>query len=101
MKLDTKTILMIVAGIVVLGGVYWYFFTGTTSELPLSTDSPSSNPVQAQFETLVGELTPVSFDTTLFTDPRFTALVDLGTPIVPETSGRIDPFALLSGARSQ
>lgn len=101
MKLDTKTILMIIAGIVVLGGIYWYFFTGTATDVPLSADTTSSNPAQAQFETLVGELTPVSFDTSLLTDPRFAALVDIGTPVVPESSGRIDPFAPLPGIRTQ
>jgi hypothetical protein len=50
-----------------------------------------------QFETLVGELQPISFNTGIFKDPKFDALVDITTSISPESSGRLDPLAPLSG----
>ena len=97
MKMDTKTLLFILAAVVVAGAAYWYFFTGTGGNaLPLSTTAAGGNQAQIQFDTLVSELNPVSFTPTIFTDPRFNALVDLATPITPESSGRIDPFAPLS-----
>ena len=53
----------------------------------------SQNEAQTRFQTLVGELSPISFDTSIFTDVRFKSLVDLTTPIAPKPSGRSDPFA--------
>ena len=46
-----------------------------------------------QFQTLVGELQPITFDTAVFSDPRFNALVDISTPVTPQPPGRLDPFA--------
>ncbi|MCX6786938.1 MAG: hypothetical protein NTY93_00185 [Candidatus Kaiserbacteria bacterium] len=96
MKLNTSAIPFIVAFIVVAAGIYWYFFTGTGNQAPLSVDE-SENQAQVQFQTLVSELTPISFNTKIFSDSRFNALVDLSTPIAPESSGRLDPFAVVAG----
>ena len=52
---------------------------------------------QTKFQTLVGELTPISFNTSIFSDAHFTALVDIATPVAPETIGRLDPFAAITG----
>ena len=57
----------------------------------------AGNPAQSQFQTLVSELQSVSFDTKIFSDPRFTSLVSLATPVAVETVGRADPFASISG----
>ncbi len=96
MKIDSNTISIIIASLVVAGGAYWYFFTGTGNEPPLTMTIAGSQ-AQSQFQTLVTELQPISFDTKLFSDPRFTSLVDLATPISAETAGRLDPFAAISG----
>lgn len=95
MKFDSTTVLLIVAAIVVAGGGYW-FFAGGTEEPPLSAGT--QNEAQTRFKLLVSQLKPISFDTDIFSNPNFMALVDLATPITPETSGRVDPFASLSGA---
>jgi hypothetical protein len=47
-------------------------------------------------ETLANQL-PTSFDTTLFADARFNALVDITQPIQQEEIGRTDPFATVPG----
>jgi hypothetical protein len=99
MKLDSNTITLIVATLVVAGGAYWFFFTGTGNQPPLSTGA-TQTVAQTQFEALVGELSPVSFDTTIFSDARFQSLVDLATPVAPESAGRIDPFATIPGVSS-
>lgn len=92
MKTDSNTILLIIATLIVAAGAYWYFFTGTGNQPPLSTNV-QENSAQTQFKTLVSELQPISFDTNIFSDQNFMALTDLTTPVAPETSGRIDPFA--------
>ncbi len=96
MKLNTNTIILIVATLVVAAGAYWYFFTGTGNEPPLTT-GVEENAAQMQFKMLVSQLQPISFTTDIFSDTRFMALVDLSTPVAPETSGRLDPFAPISG----
>lgn len=100
MKLDTRTITLIIAALVVAAGAYWYFFTGTGNQPPLTQTGPQSA-AQTQFETLVGELSPISFDTSIFSDPRFQSLVDLATPVAPEPMGRLDPFAVVPGVSAQ
>lgn len=87
---------MIVAGIIVVAGVFWYYSTRTGNEPPLSVLS-SENKSQTRFQTLVIELQQVSFNTDIFSDARFMALIDLATPIAPETVGRLDPFASVPG----
>lgn len=86
--------ILITALVIVAVGAFWYFSGQEGNEPPLSGTMPGlDNPAQTQFQALVSQLQPISFDTSIFSDPRFTSLVDLTTPITPETSGRIDPFA--------
>lgn len=91
-KFDSSNSLILIGALVVAAGAYWFFFTGTGNQQPLSVTATSS-PAQAQFQTLASELEPITFDTSIFSDPRFTALVDITTPITPEPVGRTDPFA--------
>lgn len=100
MKFTTSN-LSIAAGALVLAlGAYWFFFTGTGNQPPLSVTT-TGNEAQSRFQTLLSELGPVTFDTSVFSDPRFNALVDLSTPITPESSGRPDPFAAIPGVTGQ
>lgn len=96
MKPNSNTILIVLVTLIVAAGAYWYFFTGTSNQPPLTIGS-SENKTQVQFQTLVGELRPISFNTSIFSDPRFNALIDLSTPISPEPMGRPDPFAPIAG----
>jgi hypothetical protein len=95
--MKTSNIILIVAALIVAAGAYWYFFTGTGTNAPLTASTATDNVSQAQFQTLVSELQPITFDTSIFSDPRFMALVDLTTPITPEQTGRTDPFAPVPG----
>jgi hypothetical protein len=99
MKLfTTGNIRNVLGGIILLlliGAGYWYFFGGSSAPAaPLSETTPASDAAQ-QFLDLAGELASVSFDTTIFSDPRFTSLVDISTAVIPEVQGRPDPFAPL------
>lgn len=85
----------VIATLLVAAGAYWYFFTGTGNDAPL-TESMTENVDQTKFRELIVRL-PSSFDTKIFLDPRFNVLVDLTTQIAPETVGRIDPFATIPG----
>lgn len=94
MKLDSNITYTIIGTLVVAAGAYWYFFTGTGTDVPLTADV-SQNEAQRHFQSLIAQL-PASFDTSIFTEPNFMILVDITTPIEPENSGRLDPFAPIS-----
>lgn len=100
MKFISKNIGFIVAGIVVLGGLYWYFFSGSEDIDASLTSTPAASPLETRFLTLSGELDPISFDTQIFSDSRFLALINLTTEITAEPQGRADPFAPLSSSGS-
>jgi hypothetical protein len=95
MKPSANTVFIILSICVVAIGVIWYFSDSGT-EAPLTTET-TKNEAQLQFQTLVTQLQPISFDTSILTDEHFLALQDITTQIVPETSGRLDPFAPVAG----
>ena len=94
---------IIIAGIAIFVGLLvpaYFLITGTTSSTTsdgsVTTSVPTSE-AEAVFVNLASQLVPLSYDTTILSDPRFTSLVDLHTAVLPEQIGRKDPFAPLSG----
>ncbi len=101
MKLNSNNTMMIGAAILVLAGGYWFFFTGSnTNNVPLTVGTTQSV-VETQFQALAGQLSPITFNTDIFSDPRFKSLVDISTPVQPESIGRADPFAPVPGVVGQ
>lgn len=95
---------MIIAAAIVILGVIGYFVwmngSDESGDVTITADGPASQ-AQATFLTLATQLATVSFDTNVLSDPRFTSLVDIKTTILPEASGRKDPFAPLSGVAAE
>lgn len=94
-----KKNLSFIALVIVASGalVYYMFFNGDNS---LATVTSSGNPSSSSEATFLGfasELETVVFEADIFSDPRFTSLKDIRTTVVPELSGRRDPFAPLAG----
>jgi hypothetical protein len=86
----------IIAAVIVAAGAYWFFSMRSDNALPLTADT-QENVAQTRFKVLVSQLAGITFDTKLFSDSRFMGLIDLSTPVEPETSGRLDPFAPIPG----
>lgn len=95
LSMNSNTTLIIVT-LLIAAGAYWYFFIDTGNDAPLTTTT-SDNIEEARFRELIVKL-PVSFNSAIFSDPRFEALVDITTQVAPEAAGRTDPFAAISGA---
>jgi hypothetical protein len=95
--LKTHSTLFIGLAVVIVLGVGYLLFFDTPAAPPLSATAAASTAAENQFAALVTQLASVTFDTRIFSDPRFTGLTDLTTPITPEASGRTDPFAPLAG----
>jgi hypothetical protein len=103
MTFTSKNTTIIVALIIVVAGLAWYFLgsggTGGTASPLTATAEP--NPVETKFLTLTNELSPISFNPQIFSDARFMSLVDIHTTINPEPIGRTDPFAPLGSGSSK
>lgn len=87
-----------VALIIVIIGAAAYYMTKDGGSAPVVTeaDAPSSE-TEATFLGFSSELESVTFDASIFSDPRFMALTDIRTNVVEESKGRRDPFAPLAG----
>lgn len=102
MKFSSANIGFAAAALVVFAGLYWFFAPGESSnieELPLS-EASSIPLLESRFLELATQLNGISFNTTIFTDPRFSALIDITKEIIPEPAGRTDPFAPISASKS-
>ncbi len=81
-----------VATVLVVAAGYLLFLKPSD---PAVSETEPTSPEEIAFVNLASQLEPLSFDTSIFSDPRFTSLIDIHTVILPETSGRRDPFAPL------
>lgn len=88
---------ILIAVIVVALGlvVYFVWLRPVTTPNVSVTEVTTSNIAQETFLALAAQLGPVAFDTSIFSNARFQALVDLKTPILPEPEGRNDPFGVI------
>lgn len=95
-----KKTIIIAAAIVMLGLVAYFVWLRPQPLENVSVDSfGPTGQVQASFLTLAAQLQPIAFDASVLTDPRFASLIDIKTAIVPEATGRTDPFAPLAGVK--
>ena len=92
--MNQKIILAVIT--VILGlliPAYFLMTNASNSSTDVVTASEPTSGAEAVFVNLASQLVPLSFDTSVLTDPRFTSLVDLHTTVFPEQKGRRDPFA--------
>lgn len=95
--MSRNTIILIVLALLVLAAAaYLLFGKGDVSSAVAPSGAPASQ-AELTFLTLTAQIDPVAFDTSVLEDERFMALRDIRTAIVPEASGRQDPFAPLGG----
>lgn len=92
--MSRTTIILSVIALVVLGAFYYFFFQG--SDVPVvSLERAPGTTAEVTFIGLAAELGPIDFNTAVLDDPRFAALSDIKTAVIPEAAGRADPFAPL------
>lgn len=72
-----------------------YLLFGGESDVADLTVGDTASPAELLFIDLAGQLDPIAFNGGVLSDSRFFSLVDIRTAIIPETSGRPDPFAPL------
>ncbi len=84
----------VVIALLLLGVAGYLLFGRQTGDAVLTNEGPASA-AEMTFINLTSKIDPVTFDTGILEDPRFKRLKDIRTVIIPEVSGRTDPFASL------
>ena len=97
MNASRNTIILVVLALLVLAAAGYLLFGKGESDPTLSGVDAAASEAEMTFLNLTAQIEPVAFDTSILSDPRFNALQDMRTAIVPENAGRVDPFAPLSG----
>jgi flagellar basal body-associated protein FliL len=98
MSNQTKIIAVVLGIVVILGAAYLLFFNTSSDTTAVTSDGAPTSAAEVNFLNLSSQIEPVTFDTSILNDPRFTSLVDIHTAILPEASGRKDPFAPLGSS---
>lgn len=93
---QTPVVLAILA-IIVLAAAGYLLFGSNDEDAALEGTTAPASAAELAFLNLTAQIEPVAFDTSILSDPRFIALQDIRTAILPEPSGRLDPFAPLGG----
>lgn len=86
----------IAVGVLLLIAAGYLLFRPSGTVGVAGTGAPASA-AEITFITLTAKIDPVAFDTSILTDARFIGLQDIRTAIIPEQSGRPDPFAPFAG----
>jgi hypothetical protein len=93
MALNKNLVIAAVIAIVIIVAAGYLLFLKPTA--PVVTEATPTSPEEIAFVNLASQLDPLVFDTSIFSDPRFTSLIDIHTAVIPEATGRRDPFAPL------
>ncbi|HEY0948281.1 MAG TPA: hypothetical protein VGE53_02235 [Candidatus Paceibacterota bacterium] len=102
MALKKNTLMYIALAIVVGGAALYFLWQSQPAQPDISyMDGGPTSEAQASFLTLAAQLEPIGFDASILSDPRFAALIDIKTAILPEAGGRPDPFSPLPGVAAQ
>ena len=89
----TQKILIGLGALVILGGVLYYFYYGSSS-VPVDLLLPQeSQAVGQDVIVLVEKLNLISIDSSLFSSVLFTSLKDFTVALFPESQGKLNLFA--------
>lgn len=93
---DSRSVaILIIIGLLILGAAAYLFMNQNQLGSAVATLSGPASGAEETFVRLTSQIDPVELDTSILSDPRFTSLEDIRTAIIPEASGRPDPFAPL------
>lgn len=82
-----------VVSVIIVGGLIWAYSTFFASDGVSSAEDLAAQEIGAEVLSLSTRLNSVKLDPALFTSKLYTYLQDLSTPIVPQPTGRANPFA--------
>ena len=101
-----KNIIIFIVVLILLVGGYFYFMkqntqgpalssaTGSISSIVDTANTTAEDPVGQEFLTKLLNVTTITLNDQIFSDPAFTSLVDTTRALAPEgNEGRANPFA--------
>ncbi len=91
----TKSSIILIVGALALFGAAGYLLFGQQGLEGAVPTNTAATRAELTFLSLAARIDPISFDASIVSDPRFVILQDIGTAIVAEDAGRVDPFAPL------
>jgi hypothetical protein len=93
--LRNKLVIVVIIIIVIAGA--WYGLSSSSAPAASSDSALTSNATDtsgdSQIVSTLLALQAITLSGTIFTNPAYATLKDFTTPIVPEPTGRTDPFA--------
>lgn len=92
--MSRTTGIAIVLALLLLAAAGYLLLRPSTESGVAALGAPASS-AELTFITLTARIDPVALDTSILDDERFKGLQDIRTAILPEASGRIDPFSPL------
>lgn len=99
MKLSKTTTILLIALFATIGIAVLVLVNAskTPSDEEIISEGETVSNAEVVFLNLASQIDSISFDESLFSDPRFMALKDIRVAVIPEEVGRRDPFAALIG----
>ncbi len=88
--------IIVVAGLVLLIGLGYYLYDKNKDSILATNTTVVSTQISvesADFLRRLNELKSLSFDDSIFTDPRFRSFADRQRPIIQKPIGRSNPFS--------
>lgn len=95
-----NTLIFLALGVVLVGAAAYMFFAGGDDGAAVTATEGPLTDAEFTFITLASQIDRIVFDTAILDDPRFQALQDIRTAVIPEASGKNDPFAPIGGGQS-
>lgn len=85
---------LILIGLIILGGLGYYLFVlRADSELVSSTTNTGAARLASErFVQELNAIKVVELDDSLFADPRFRSFQNYSKPLIPQPTGRANPF---------
>lgn len=101
-KSSKKTLFIIIAIVVIAGIAYFYYQGSTPSTSSTLTQAPSAadQAIGTRVLDLLNQIRTLRIDTSIFKDPAYATLRDYSVAIPPQDVGRVNPFAPLPGVPS-
>ncbi len=96
-----NNIILAILGLLLLAAALYLLFGRSDTSSVINSNTGATSVAEQTFLNLTAQINPITFDASILSDPRFMALQDLKTAIVPESPGRTDPFAPLPGVTAQ
>lgn len=87
---------LILLGVLAIGGLGYYLYVSASPAVDAENEQVAQQLAaeSAEFLRLLNELKAIQLDGSIFSDPRFSSLVDHTTPVEVSPVGRSNPFEI-------